>query len=197
MTRGRATAFGVIAFVIVAALAVAFVYVVWRWIVLAPPASAQSADAIRMQESLGVSVRGGMSSAVPDVDVQEPAPFVGLRNIGTVDIDVRHAPPYIRDAIEFLKAWGRRDVPHLAAVSGPNVEVRFGDAAWPLPLRDVRLTLPAGGLSVRGRDMHGDVTRVHVQTVYLRDRGVLRARSAVLHMVRAGDRYRVVAVSIL
>ena len=127
------------------------------------------------------------------VQVQPDEEFQGVRGIGLVKIDVTHAPPYIRDAIRFLKSWGKKDQEELAKVSAPEVKVSVFGAA-PVSLKEVRLQLPASGLAVLNKSPEQVIMRV--KTLYLRDNGRLTRGHGELLMKSMGEGYQVQSVTV-
>ena len=164
------------------------------------PVYAQS-DSIRVTEQLNVKRIPGPSTPVdaPSSETEVVAPllpdivFADVRVTG-LEVDLRRAPPYIRDAIDFLVGWGKGDRERLARTALPTTTVQFPERPTPFALRDVRLILPASGIAVSQRT-DGVVTELRVRTLRVREQtGPVRVRSGVLQVRPEGSGYRVLAV---
>lgn len=160
-------------------------------------------DAMRTGEGMNVTRMPAPTIAAPIpqpeshatvlVPPQPDAAFENARMIGLVGIDVRRAPPYIRDTVRFLVAWGRRNEPELTAVTTPDAAASaFGAAA--VPVRNVRLQLPASGIRVVSRTP--DAATLDVRTVVLRDGSAFRVGHARLELILDGVGYRVRTVTV-
>jgi hypothetical protein len=112
---------------------------------------------------------------------------------GPLKMVVRRAPPYIRDAIRFLVAWGKQSKYALRAVATAETQVVMDGASY--SLKEAALILPAHGLSTL-RGAEGTVLGMRVRQVRLRagDREI--SGSAVLTLAPKGNGYIVTRVEV-